>query len=212
MGTPDATKVAVLEGKVTGAIFVAPTTVPLPTDAVTPLPKEYKCIGFTSEDGVVISEDSSNNELRAWEGRAIVRNQKTEYKEQVTYTPIECNEEVARATWGDGMVSVDDNGNLTIKHHGQTMEPVHSVIEAVPYANAVARYCAKTQLAERGDQTANGEDNGGRELTFDCLANKEGVTMTEYIAVTAVSTPETASATPEATPAKAETASAKGAK
>lgn len=183
MGKPDSTKVSVLEGKVTGAIFVAPTSVPLPTDATTPLPEQYKCVGFTSEDGIVITEDGSTKSIRAWEGRTIVRNQRTEYKEQVKFTPIECNEDVAKLTWGENHVKVSASGALEIQHHGDTLEPNHTVIEAVPFAGAVSRYCSKTQLAERGDQTANGEDNAGRELTFDCLG-VDGVTMTEYVAFT----------------------------
>ncbi len=189
MGTPDITKVAVLEGKVTGAIFVAPATTPLPTDATTALPTAYKCLGFTSDDGIVITEDGSTKQLRVWEGNTVARTQKTEYNEQIKFTPVEYSEDVAKFTWGDDKVSVDTSGNLTIKHHGQTMVPVHTVIEAVPFAGAVARYCAKTQLAERGDVAGNGEDYAGRELTLDCLG-VNGVTMTEYIAFT---TPQVAS-------------------
>ncbi|MFR5828912.1 MAG: hypothetical protein ACLUE1_07550 [Adlercreutzia equolifaciens] len=132
MGTPDITKIAVLEGKVTGAIFVAPATTPLPTDATTALPAEYKCLGFTSDDGIVITEDGSTKQLRVWEGNTVARTQKTEYNEQIKFTPVECSEDVAKFTWGDDKVSVDTSGNLTIKHHGQTMMPVHTVIEAVP--------------------------------------------------------------------------------
>lgn len=183
MGTPDTSKVAVLEGKVTGAIFVAPVSVPLPTDATTALPATYKCIGFTSDDGIVITEDSSTKSLRAWEGKTEVRNTTTEYTEQIKFTPVECNQDVAELTWGSDHVEVDSNGNLTIKHHGDSMEPVHTVIEAVPFAGAVARYCAKTQLTERGDVAGNGEDYAGRELTMNCLG-VNGVTMTEHVAFT----------------------------
>lgn len=180
MATPDASRVAVGSALVTGAIFVAPTSVPLPTDGTTALGEGYSCLGFTSEDGIVVSESSSNNALRAWEGRTEVRNTRTEYTESVKFTPIECNAEVAKIQWGEDMVSVGQGGNLTIKHHGKTMEPVHVVIECVPFDGAVARYCAKAQLTERGDMTNNGQDVSGRELTFNCLA-VDGVTMTEYI-------------------------------
>lgn len=189
MSTPDSSKVAVLEGKVTGAIFIAPTTAVLPTDATTALAATFKCIGFTSEDGITISEESSSKQLRAWEGRSVVRNQRTEYTEKIKFTPVECNEDVAKLMWGDDKVTAGTGGALTIKHHGETLEPVLCVIEAVPYAGAVARYCAKVQLTERGDMTGNGDDPSGRELTFDCIA-VEGVTMTEYIAS---STPTVAS-------------------
>ncbi len=184
MATPNADRVAVGSALVTGAIFVAPTSVPLPTDATTALAAGYNCIGFTSDEGIVITENSSSNSLRVWEGLAEVRTTRTEYTEQTSFTPVECNQEVAELTWGEDHVTVDSNsGALAISHHGGTLEPVHTVIETVPYKGAVARYCAKSQLTERGDTTLNGQDYSGRQLTFNNLA-VNGVTMYEYIAVT----------------------------
>lgn len=181
MATPNTAKVAVLEGAVTGAIFVAPTTTALPTDGTSAL-TGYQCLGFTSDDGVTITESSSNNSLRVWEGRVEVRNTRTEYTEQISFTPVECNAEVAKLLWGDDAVTVaDGSGNLTIKHHGRAMDPVHVVIEAIPFAGAVARYCCKAQLTERGDVTGNGQDFAGRECTFNCLAADDGTTMTEFV-------------------------------
>lgn len=184
MSVPNTGRVAVGAALVTGAIFVAPTTAPLPTDATTALSSAYKCLGFTSDEGITISESSSNQSLRVWEGRVEARNTRTEYTEQLSFTPVECNEDVAKFTWGDGHVTVGNDGSLAIQHHGGTMEPVHIVIETVPFAGAVARYCAKAQLTERGDMTGNGQDFSGRQATMNCLANEAGTTMTEYVAFT----------------------------
>lgn len=182
MATPDNTKIQVGSALVTGAIFVAPTTTALPTDGTTALDAAYKCLGFTSDAGITISESSTNNSLRVWEGLKEVRNVTVEYTEQIRFTPVECNAEVAKLLWGEDMVVVDGTtGNLTIKHHGQTLDPVHIVIETVPFSGAVARYCAKVQLTERGDMTGNGRDFAGREATMNCLADGNGVTMYEYI-------------------------------
>lgn len=184
MATPNTAQVAVGTGKVTGAIFVAPTSVALPTDASTALAEGYNCLGFTSDDGVTISESSSNKALRVWEGRLEVRNMRTEFTEKISFTPVECNADVAKLTWGDDKVTVAQNtGNLTINHHGDTLAPVHVVIESVPFEGAVARYCAKAQLTERGEVNLNGEDFSGRKLTFNCLA-VSGHTMVEYVAFT----------------------------
>jgi len=185
MATPNAARVAVLEGAVTGAIYAAPTTVALPTDGTTALAQDYKCLGFTSDDGITISEDASNNSLRVWEGHVEVRNTRTEFTEQVVFTPVECNEEVAKLLWGEDSVDVaQTTGNLTIRHHGRSMAPVHLVIEAVPFEGAVVRYTCQAQLTERGEQNGNGQDFAGRECTFNCLA-VDGTTMTEYVVFTA---------------------------
>ena len=181
----DASRVSVGEAKVTGAIFVAPTTVPLPTDGTTSLNAAYKCLGYTSDSGLVVSESSSTKSLRVWEGQAEVRTIKNQRTEQIKFTPVECNEQVAKLTWGDDKVTVaSGTGNLTIKHHGQTLDPVHIVIEMVPFAGAVQRSCAKVQLTERGDANYNGQDFSGRETTLNCLADASGVTMTDYICFT----------------------------
>lgn len=182
MATPTASNVAVGSALVTGAIFVAPTTTSLPTDGTTALGSSYTCLGFTSDNGLSISESSSTNSLRVWEGNSEVKTQRTEYTEKISFTPVECNEAVTKLMWGDDKVTVGANGALIIKHHGGTLEPVHVVIETVPFDGAVARYCAKVQLTERGDATLNGKDFSGRQLTFNCLADASGVTMTEYFA------------------------------
>lgn len=64
-----------------------------------------------------------------------------------------------------------------------TWSPCTPSSRPFPSPVRVARYCAKTQLTERGDVAGNGEDYAGRELTLDCLG-VDGVTMTEYVAFT----------------------------
>ena len=181
MATMNAEQVTVGSAAATGAIFVAPTTTALPTDAVTAL-SGFTLLGFTSDAGVQISESSSSNSIYAWEGRVEVYTTKTEYSEQVSFTPIQCNADVAKLIWGEDMVQVDGDGNITAKHHGQTMEPVHIVIETTPREGIVKRYCQKSQLTERGEQTMDGTQIDGRQLTFKNLADENGVTCYEYTA------------------------------
>lgn len=182
MPNVDASRVTVGSALATGAVFVAPKGTAHPTDATTALASTYKCIGYTSDEGLSISESSNNDAKRAWEGLTEVYNVKTEYSEQISFTPIECNAEVAKLMWGEDAVIVDNDGNLTIKHHGETMEPVECVIETVPRSGIVNRRVATIQLTERDTQTLNGSDLDGRALTFDCLADANGVTMTEFVA------------------------------
>lgn len=182
MATMDASQVTVGAAASTGAIWVAPTTVALPTDAVTALPEGFSLLGFTSDAGVTISESSSTNNINAWEGHVTVYTTVTEYTETVSFTPIQCNADVAKLIWGDDMVEVGSNGSLHAKHHGKTMEPVHVVIETTPREGIVKRYCQKAQLTERGDATLNGTDVDGRQLTFTNVADANGITCHEYTA------------------------------
>ena len=59
MAAPNTARVGVGGAKVTGAIFTAPMTATVPTDATTALGSEFVCIGYTSSDGISISESGT---------------------------------------------------------------------------------------------------------------------------------------------------------
>lgn len=184
MATMNAAQVTVGAAAATGAIFVAPKGTTLPTDATTALANTYVLLGFTSDEGVQISEDSSTESIRAWEGRSNVFTIRSEYTETVSFTPIQCNADVAKLTWGDDMVVVGSNGAITAKHHGRTLEPVVIAIETTPREGIVRRYCGTFQLTERGEATLDGTQVDGRQLSFTANADTNGVTMYEYTAFT----------------------------
>lgn len=167
----------------TGAIWVAPKGTTLPTNATTALSSTWQLLGFTSDAGVQISETSSNTAIRAWEGRTEVYNVRSEYTEQISFTPIQTNEDVLSLCYGDDQVTATTNA-ITAKHTGKTLEPVCIVIETVPREGIVKRYCGTFQLTERGAQTLDGTQVDGRQLTFNAIADENGVTMYEYTAFT----------------------------
>lgn len=188
MATMDASQVTVGSALATGAIWVGPQTAALPTNATSNIPSTYSLLGFTSDAGVQIAENSSNNPIRAWEERTEVYNVRTEYSESVSFMPIQCNEDVAKLMWGDGNVTTGTGGALTAKHHGRNMEPVNIVIETVPREGIVKRFCLTGQLTERGQQTMDGTQVDGRQLTFKAIADSDGVTMYEYTSFTTTTT------------------------
>lgn len=184
MATMDAGKVTVGSAAVTGAIFVAPKGTALPTDATTALANTFKLLGFTSDAGVQIAEERESDSITAWEGRTEVLNITTSYTESVSFMPIQCNDDVAKLTWGDANVTVDNDGAITAKHHGNTLEPVVIAIETVPREGVVRRYVGTFQLTERGEQVMDGTQVDGRQLTFNAIADADGYTMIEYTAFT----------------------------
>lgn len=193
MATMDASQVTVGASLATGAIWVAPKDTTLPTNATTALASAYTLLGFTSDAGVQISESTSNDAIRAWEARTEVYNVRTEYTENVAFMPIQCNEDVAKLMWGDDSVETGTGGAITAKHHGRTLEPVVIVIETHPREGIVKRYCGTFQLTERGEQTMDGTQVDGRQLTFAAIADENGVTMYEYTAFTASSSSNSSS-------------------
>ena len=57
-------------------------------------------------------------------------------------------------------------------------------IETTPREGIVRRYPGTAQLPERGEVTLDGTQVDGRQLTFNALADSNGVTMYEYVAFT----------------------------
>lgn len=183
MATMDASQVTIGAAKVTGAIYIAPKNTTLPTDATTALASAFKLLGFTSDAGVQIAENRESDSITAWEGRTKIIELVTSYTESVSFMPIQCNSEVAKLTWGDGAVTVDGvSGAITAKHHGGILDPVVIVIETAPRTGIVKRYCLTGQLTERGEQTMDGTQVDGRQLTFESVADSNGYTMFEYTA------------------------------
>ena len=185
MATMNAQQVTVGAALASGAIWVAPQNTTLPTDATSAKGAEFTLLGFTSDAGVQISESSTNNAIRAWEARTEVYNVRTEYTESIAFMPIQCNGDVAALTWGDSRVTVDEQtGAIAVQHSGDTLEPVCLIIETTPREGIVKRYCGTFQLSERGNQTLDGTQVDGRQLTFNAIADENGVTMYEYTAFT----------------------------
>ena len=176
--------VSVGKGVVGGYLFSAPAGTTLPTDYSTALANTFSLLGFTSAAGVQIAETSTTQAIRAWEGRVEVYNVRSEYTESVSFMPIQCNADVAKLTWGDDMVVVGTGGALTAKHHGAPLEPVVIVIETTPRDGIVKRYAGTFQLVERGEQTLDGTQVDGRQLTFNAIGDANGVTMFEFTAFT----------------------------
>ena len=92
---------------IAGAVFVAPMTATLPTDATTTLGSDFVCLGYVSEDGLTNNNDMTVESIKAW-GGAIVYNSLTELDDNFALALIESeNEEVLKAVYGDDHVTVD---------------------------------------------------------------------------------------------------------
>lgn len=189
----DSTNVGVGKPKVTGAIFVAPAGTTMPTDATTALPEAFKCLGYMSEDGLVIAEERDTDDISAW-GGDVVRTLQTSYKETVTFTPIEINQDVMALEYGDDNVTVEE-GSMVVRHTGADLPEKAVVIETVPNEKTVTRYAVpRAKLVEKGDLSLTDSDPIGRELSFTSLPDGTGATMYEYHAITGLSAAKAASA------------------
>lgn len=176
----NAATVAVGKPKVGGAVFIAPTTATVPTDATSSLGAEFECLGYISEDGVTVEEERDSESIPAWGGDTVVSSQ-TSYTETFVFTPIEVNPAVAKAEYGDANVEVTA-GKMTIKHNSSEIPEKILVIETVPNSGTVDRFVVpRAKLTEKGELTMTDSDPMGRECTFAAMPDEDGNTAYEYI-------------------------------
>lgn len=102
-----ATNVSTGKPKVTGAVYVAPRTATLPTDATTDLSQDFTCLGYVAEDGLANSNEMDVSEIKAW-GGAIVYRSLNSLDDSFTLKLLESiNVDVLKNVYGDSNVTVD---------------------------------------------------------------------------------------------------------
>jgi len=120
---PSKTKVIAGKPKIGGAIFRAPYGTPLPTDAMTPLDKAFKELGYASSDGWSRKITKAFNTINAWGGDEINKS-RTELSLGIDTTLVEeLNGDTQEAKWGTASVTqtdaTADHGNLiTVAYDG----------------------------------------------------------------------------------------------
>lgn len=181
LSTMQAEIVGVGAAMATGAIWVAPKGTPLPKDAKAKIPSTFTLLGFTSDAGLQIAESATTDFIHAWEERTMIMGLRTEYTESISFMPIQCNQDALAIVWGASNVTLV-NGELVTRHSGTILDPVCIVIETVPREGIVKRFVGTFQPVERGEQTLDGTQVDGRQLTFNAVADANGVTMTEFTA------------------------------
>lgn len=178
----DASSVAVGKPKVGGAVFIAPIGSTLPTDATAALDEAFECLGYISEDGVVVTEERDSETIQAWGGDTVATVQ-TSYTETFAFTPIEVNPVVAAAEYGDDNVAVTA-GKMTITHNSAELPEKVLVVEVVPFSKTVDRFVVpRAKLTEKGDLTMTDSEPMGRECTFTALPDASGNTAYEYMTI-----------------------------
>lgn len=93
---------------VTGAVSVAATSTAAPTDASTALGTGWTNFGYITEDGVEITPEITNDDMKAWQNSSIVRSNVTEEKWTMKFAVMETNKAAVELYFGHAMETGDD--------------------------------------------------------------------------------------------------------
>ena len=178
----DATKATTSKPKIGGAVFKAPLTAILPTDATSSLSEDFVCLGYVSEDGIKNNNTASTGKIKAFGGDTIVTY--TEEKpDTFKFTLAEAlNEDVLKTVYGEDNVTGTLSAGMTVKANSKELPNFVWVLELVLKNNVVKRIVIpRASVTEIGEISYTDTNLLGYETTLSALPDTAGNTHYEYI-------------------------------
>lgn len=178
-----ATNVSTGKPNIAGAVFVAPMTATVPTDASTPLGSDFKCLGYVSEDGLENNNEMDVSAIKAWGGMIVYRSL-NELDDNFSLALIESeNIDVLKAVYGESNVSEDGSTNeITINVKADDPEEKIWVFElAMRNGKAKRIVIPDGAVTSRETITYNDSDAIAYGITVSAYPDANGNTHKEYI-------------------------------
>lgn len=168
-----------------GELHRAPLATVLPTDAITDLEAAFNGLGFTGDDGFVISQNRSTEDKRAY-GGDVVYSLQTEYGVTVQVTVYESqNAEVLKTVFGDDNVTVAA-GTTEVKYNKKRLPRSVFVSDHITDQGLLRQVIPVGQVTEVGDITLVHTDILMYQLTITAYPDVDGNYMYEYRTTDAV--------------------------
>lgn len=167
--------------KVGGAVFRAPISTPLPTDATTELNVAFKCLGYISEDGLTNDGSRTTQSIKAW-GGDVVHVSTTDKKDDFTMTFIESlSAEVLKLVHGDSNVTGSLEDGMTVAAGSGDLEDYAYVIEMIMTGGVLKRVVLPSaSVSNVAEVQYDDSDAVGYGVTLTAMADSAGNTHYEY--------------------------------
>lgn len=186
MTAPNSNNVAVAKprSRVAGAAhWGVPGEVTVPTDGVSPLDEHFHDLGYLSQDGVTNTIDQDWSDVIAFGGDRVL-SVRTSRSESFQFGMIETSVDTLSLLYGPDNVTVDEAGNIAVKHNGTTPPTLVHVYEFALRGDCVKRIVVPLgQVTDIDDveYQDGSEDPVTYTPTVAAMPDENGNTAYEYI-------------------------------
>lgn len=148
----------------TGKLWVAPFGTALPTTPIATPNAAFLDIGYISDAGVVESQGTSTNKIKAWQNGDIVREVQTEHDLTYKFAALEDNPVALKAYYGNYTAGTVEINGIQPGYFSWILD----IIDGVDLVRIVAPYA---QVSARGDITYVNTDAIHYELTISAYGD-----------------------------------------
>lgn len=164
-----------------GSVFRAPVGTTLPTTATAQKDAAFKSMGYISEDGVTNSSGIETTDIKEWGGKTVLTTYNSRTDTFALTFISSRNEEVLKDTFGDGNVTIDASGNVSISVNNDAREPHAYCIDMIGDDGKAERIVIpKGAISAVGDITYKSDTAIGYNLTITALADDSDNTYYNY--------------------------------